>query len=393
MKFEEIEIGQKAEITHRITLEDLQSFVKITGDDNQLHVNEEFASRTSFKKPVVHGMLGASFISTIIGTRIPGDGALWYEQHLEFLMPVRVGDEISIRAEVVKKIERLKAVELKTDIYNQHKQKVISGTSKVKVVENEETASASHEPNKKALKALIVGATGGIGSAIAGNLAALGYDIILSYNNNKDKAFALKDLLQKKYGTRVHVFKADISNSRDVIEMFEFVKERIGHVNRLIHSATGPVPNVNFDQLEWEDYQQQINIHVKGFFNLVRCFNLQCNGYGKVVGITTQATDYPFPDLSPYTTAKAAMEGLIRSLALDLSKNGVRLNMVSPGITETDLNADLPQKARLLAAAKTPLKRLAQPNDVANTIQFLLSEESDYLTGETIRVNGGVIMS
>ena len=103
MKFEEIEIGQKAEITHRITLDDLQSFVKITGDDNQLHVNEEFASRTSFKKPVVHGMLGASFISTIIGTRIPGDGALWYEQHLEFLMPVRVGDEISIRAEVVKK--------------------------------------------------------------------------------------------------------------------------------------------------------------------------------------------------------------------------------------------------------------------------------------------------
>ncbi len=393
MKFEQIEIGQKAEIKHRITLEDLESFVRITGDDNQLHVNEKFASRTSLRKPVVHGMLSASFISTIIGTRIPGDGALWYEQHLEFLQPVRVGDQINVQAEVVKKIERLKVIELRTDIYNQHKQKVISGTSKVKIVENDNTEPKSHDPGEKTYRALIIGATGGIGSAVAHNLAALGYDIVLHYNRNKDKALALKDFLQKENGVRAYIYKADIGNSREVTEMFEFIKNRIGYVNRLVHSATGPVPNISFVELEWEDYQNQIDIHVKGFFNLIRSFSLQCKSYGKVVGISSQTTDYPFSDLSPYTTAKSAMEGLIRSLALDLSKNGIRLNMVSPGITETDLNANLPQKARLLAASRTPLKRLAQPDDVANAIHFLLSDASDYLTGQTIKVNGGVIMN
>ena len=80
-------------------------------------------------------MLSASFISTIIGTKLPGDGALWYSQNLEFLQPVRVGDELRITAEVIKKINRTNTIELQTDIYNQHKQKVTTGTAKVKLVE------------------------------------------------------------------------------------------------------------------------------------------------------------------------------------------------------------------------------------------------------------------
>ena len=90
-KFESINIGDNAELTHTMTQSDINQFVKLTGDDNKLHVDEEYASTTSFKKPVAHGMLSASFISTIIGTKLPGDGALWYSQSLEFLQPVRVG--------------------------------------------------------------------------------------------------------------------------------------------------------------------------------------------------------------------------------------------------------------------------------------------------------------
>ena len=83
--YEEINIGDAAEIKHTITQSDIEKFVELTGDDNKLHVDEDYASTTSFKKPVAHGMLGASFISTIIGTKLPGDGALWYAQNLEFL--------------------------------------------------------------------------------------------------------------------------------------------------------------------------------------------------------------------------------------------------------------------------------------------------------------------
>src|SRR6187431_2389917 len=135
MKYSEINIGDKETLSHKITQKDLEKFVELTGDDNKLHVDAKFASNTSFKKPVVHGMLGASFISTLIGTRLPGDGALWFSQTLEFLLPVRVGDELTVSAEVVKKHDKEQIIELNISIVNQDRQVVTRGVSKVKVVE------------------------------------------------------------------------------------------------------------------------------------------------------------------------------------------------------------------------------------------------------------------
>ena len=180
-KFEKIKIGDKAEFKHLISEKDIEKFVDLTGDDNKIHVDKDYASSTSFKKPVAHGMLGASFISTIIGTKLPGDGALWYSQNLEFLLPVRIGDELTITAVVLNKIERTKTIELQTDIYNQNKQKVIAGTAKVKVVE-QENIECKKDLSKDIKKvALVVGGTGGIGSATCLQLAEDGYDIIVHY--------------------------------------------------------------------------------------------------------------------------------------------------------------------------------------------------------------------
>ena len=112
-KYYEINVGDKETLTHTITKTDIEKFVQLTGDDNLLHVDENFASKTQFKKPVVHGMLGASFISTIIGTKLPGDGALWFSQSLEFLLPVRIGDVLTVVAEVLRKYEKEQIIELK----------------------------------------------------------------------------------------------------------------------------------------------------------------------------------------------------------------------------------------------------------------------------------------
>ena len=110
-KYIDINVGDVETLVHTITKEDIQKFVDLTGDDNRLHLDEKFASTTHFKKPVVHGMLGASFISTIIGTKLPGDGALWFSQSLEFLLPVRIGDVLTIKAEVLKKNDREQVIE------------------------------------------------------------------------------------------------------------------------------------------------------------------------------------------------------------------------------------------------------------------------------------------
>ena len=165
-RFDEIKIGQTAEIKRTITAEDIRKFVDLTGDDNRLHTDAGFAARTSFKKPVAHGMLGASFISTIIGTKLPGDGALWFAQNLEFTLPVRVGDTLTIRAEVIKKDDRSRVIELRTDITNQLRQKVTQGVAKVKVIEQEPESivEPANQHHKKV--ALVVGGSGGIGAAV-----------------------------------------------------------------------------------------------------------------------------------------------------------------------------------------------------------------------------------
>lgn len=393
MRYEEIQPGQKAQIRHQITDADIEAFVKLTGDDNKLHTNKEYAASTSFKKPVAHGMISASFISTLIGTKIPGDGALWYEQHLEFLLPVRVGDEIVVNAEVIKKIDRLQAIELKTEVFNQHKQKVISGTAKVKVIEQQLSA----EPENYEISTnyvLIIGATGGLGSALAKKLAAQEYNLVLQFHANKAKAILLKEELEKEYAISALIYQADITEEKEVNELMEYVTNRLGPLQKIVHAATGPLPIIPFDRLEWLDFTRHIDVHVKGLFLIIKAW-LFVNPkikYGKIVAISSQVADQPSPNLAAYTTAKTAMEGMMKSFALDLSRYGIRFNMVSPGLTDTDLNADWSEKAKLLVAAQTPLRRLANPDDVANAIYYLLSPDSDFLTGETIRVNGGLFM-
>ena len=114
--------------------------------------------------------------------------------------------------------------------------------------------------------------------------------------------------------------------------------------------------------------------------------------YGKVINISTQAIEKINSDWSHYITAKSALSGFSKALALELAPKGIRINLVSPGMTDTDLVANIPEKIKLLSAAQTPLRRIAQPEDIANAISFLSSTKSDYLSGETIRINGGQVM-
>lgn len=394
MRYEEIDIGRVEEIHHTITQQDIDRFVQLTGDDNRLHTDPAYAATTSFKKPVAHGMISASFISTMIGTRLPGDGALWYEQNLEFLLPVRVGDQITVRAEVIGKIDRLQAVEMKTEVFNQDRNKVINGTAKVKVVGPlKETKEPENETVPK--NVLILGGSGGIGSATARLLASRGFNVALHYHANEETARAIKNEVEMTSGQSCMLVQADLSRSEAISKMLKYVHERFGECPYLVHSATVRVPNIAFDDLTWEDIQRQLDMHVQSFFDVLKIIKprMAVRKYGKIVAITTQAVEYPFSSLAHYTTAKAALQGFTRSMALDLARFGIRLNMVSPGITDTDLNADLPEKARLLAASRSPLKRLVSPEDVAGAIAYLLSADSDHLTGETIRVNGGQIMN
>ena len=391
-KFESIKIGDEAEITHTITQSDIDQFVELTGDDNKLHVDNIYASKTSFKKPVAHGMLGASFISTIIGTKLPGDGALWYAQNLEFLQPVRIGDKLRITAEVIKKIDRTKTIELQTDIFNQHKQKVITGTAKVKLVET--ILPKKKEKKTKSRKTvLIVGGTGGIGSAACVQLAKDGFDVAIHYYKNKNKADKLKKQIVK-IGRKAVVVSGDIVSPEDILEIKEKSMRAIGDISVIVNCSTIPIPNIKFADLEWEDMLAHYDANIKGSFNLLSTFVpvWEKEKHGKFIALTTLYTEQPKSELLSYITGKTALNGFVKALAFELAPKGIRINLVSPGMVDTPLITDIPEKVRLLSAAQTPLKTLATAEDVAGAISFLASDKSNYLTGETIRVNGGQFM-
>lgn len=394
MKYEEIFVGQRESLTHKVTQSDIEKFVELSGDDNKLHVSKEFAARTSFKKPVVHGMIGASFISTIIGTRIPGDGALWFSQTLEFLLPVRVGDVITVTAEVKKKTDRDRTIELNVAIRNQNRQVVTRGVSKVKVLEELEKAVEDIKEEAMNKVALVLGSTGGIGSVVALQLAKDGYDVVLHYHSNKDKAIALKAEIESVTESKVYPIQADINDEKDIDDLISQAMREAYRIDCFVNCASMPIPSINVMDLTWEDFLSQMNLNIKinlSFFKRLLPQMLS-RKYGKMVMVGSLFSDRPNSNLVHYATAKAALEGFTKAMAFELAPKGIRVNMVSPSMIATELTADVPEKMKLFSAMNTPLRRLALPEDVAGAVSFLASHKSDYLSGEVIRINGGQYM-
>jgi 3-oxoacyl-[acyl-carrier protein] reductase len=394
MKFDEIQPGMVQELVHELTTEDVRRFIDLTGDDNPLHIDCEYAAKTSFKKPVAHGMLGASFISTVIGTKLPGDGALWFAQNLEFLLPVRVGDTLTVRAEVIGKDVRTRVVELQTDIRNQYRQIVTRGIAKVKVVEMEPDDLQKPETGQPSSRvALVIGGSGGIGSATCTALAAAGFDVAVHYHRNADAANAIVETIRQT-GRRASVCNGDVCDQAATAEMVQKLAHRFGPVSVLVNCSTPPIASIQFADLTWHDFETHLNNQIRGSFNLVTAVVpfMEKQHYGRIININSQALDTPSSNWLPYITAKGALMGFSRALAFDLAPKGIRLNSVAPGMTDTDQMANIPERVRLVTAAKAPLGRLAMPDDVAKVIVFLASDQSDYLCGETIRVNGGQVM-
>lgn len=421
-KIDRFNVGDKAEFKHAITEQDVRKFIELTGDDNPLHTNHDFAKKTPLKRTVVHGMLSASFISTIIGKYIPGKGALWVSQNLNFLLPVRVGDELTIHAEILKKQTRHNMLTLKTEIRNQHKQVVVSGeglvkvldieeaepevpaeTDKVVFVANGENRSRVLELGKPAIErpakiekkvVLITGASRGIGAATAILLAKRGYCVAINYR--LDRAGAEEVMKQiRKNGGRGMICQADVADFDAVKNMASEIIGKFGTVTALVNNASGKIVPQDFQSLEWRDIQSHLDTQVKGAFNCIAAVTDEFlkNKSGAVVNVgSIYSNGAPPQKLVSYILAKSALRSFTKSLAVEFGPKGIRFNMVAPGMTDTDLISDVPEKVRLMTTMQTPLRKIAKPDDIAHAIAFLLSDEAQHITGEVLRVCGGSLM-
>jgi len=414
LDFDTINVGDEALITHKITQDDVNLFASLTGDFNPLHVNAEYAKTTVFHKPVVHGMLSASFISTMIGTCLPGEGALWSSQMLEFLRPAFVGDTLSVLSTVIQKSVATQSLVLDTKVSNQHNQILVSGRSLVKVLESDnghveknpdfsvekETIALKQQevknllPVKKDRIVLVTGGSRGIGAAIVSRLAEKGYKVVVNYSSDSTGA---SDLIERecRKGFVVADGKADVSNIEDLEGLKARIKSSIGSITDVVHCASPiPIPTA-FELLSWADFQLQIDVQLKGAFNCTKVFlppmiEMRKGTFTFVSSIFAEGIP---PSLQThYVSTKAALSAFGRSIAVEYGNKGIRSNIVAPGMTQTDMISGIPDKTKLLAKMNTPLRKIAMPEDIANTIEFLISDSSGHITGETIRVCGGIVM-
>lgn len=392
--FESILVGDTHALVKTITEVDVRKFVEMTGDDNPLHVDHAYAETTAFKDIVVHGMLGATFISTVIGTKLPGPGALWVSQNMEFLLPVRLGDELTISCTVLKKHERERMLELDTRIVNQNKQVVLTGQGKVKVLASNAPASPT-TPAERPRVAIVTGGAGGIGRAICLHLAKAGYHVIVNYRGQAGRAAQIVAAINEAGTSRAIAVQADISSHEGAEKLYQTARNEFGGVSVLVNNASPHINPKAFSATDWSDVQQQIDVQVKGAFLMTRACvpEMSANHWGRIVNITSQVLDgQPSVHWTGYAMAKGALAVFSRYMAAELGPQGITVNCVSPGMCETALIGDISEKAQLMIARQTPLRRLAKPDDVAASVAYLVSDEASFITGETIAVNGGMAM-
>lgn len=386
-------VGSSAEFSHIISAEDIRRFVELTGDDNPLHLDRQFAEKTTFKGIVAHGMLTASFISTIIGKHIPGRGALWMSQNLEFLLPVRIGDRLQIRATVTAVQVSQRLLSLRTEISNQHEQLVLTGESKVKVLEaNPEPALKPEKPVTEVV--IVTGASRGIGAATALLLASQGYAVVVNFHKDEEGALRLLSRIEQAAGRAVAV-RGDVSRREDAKRLVETAVSRFGGLGAIVNNASPPPIPKPFAKLSSEDIEAHIRVQYYGAFNLIQeaLPHLERASNAAVVNIGSIYTDnVPSSQMAHYCAAKAALTSLTKSLAVEYGPKGIRFNILAPGMTETVMIADLPEKAKMLARMQTPLRRLGTPEDAAAGVAFLLGPGGRHITGETLRVCGGAVM-
>ena len=395
LDFDALKVGDCRQLSKTITDDDIRKFVELTGDDNPLHVDRKFANETSFKDIVVHGMLGASFISTVIGTKLPGPGALWVSQTLDFLLPVRLGDQLTVLCTVLKKHERDRLLELETRIVNQHGQTVLQGHGKVKMLLERGALATPVTRAQLSKVAIVTGGAGGIGEAICRRLATDGYSVVLNFLASRERAQRIAAELQAGGGKAVAV-QADVATSEGVEQLVKQAQRHFGEVGVLVNNASPRIHPKSLGDTEWADIQRHLDVQLKAAFLLSKlcAVDMAARGVGRIVSVTSQVIEgAPTLHWTGYALAKAALAMLSKNLAVELGPRGVTVNCVAPGMTNTPLIGDIAEKHQLVIARQTPLRRLARPEDVAAAVAYLVSDDAQFVTGHTLDVNGGMVMS
>ena len=245
------------------------------------------------------------------------------------------------------------------------------------------------EMNLEGKSAIVTGGSVGIGASIAIRLAECGADVALNYRKHREEAEAILNRIVQM-GRKGLLVQADISNFEDAAKMVKAVTDAFGKVDILVNNA-----GINWDGVIWKMTEEQwdsvMDINLKGYFNYIRAVAplFRDQQSGKIVNITSINGLRGKFGQSNYSASKAGIIGLTKAVARELGKYGVNVNAVAPGLIETDMMKNADESVRAAALEDIVMKRIGQPEDVANVVAFLCTDLARHITGEVIKVDGG----
>ena len=240
--------------------------------------------------------------------------------------------------------------------------------------------------------ALVTGGSRGLGSACCRLLAEAGVNVAVNYRANEKKAAEVAKQVEKA-GAQAHIVQADVSCPDQVKAMVEKITAALGPVELLINNA-GIFDIATHDQVTLELWQRTLDV------NLTSCYLVTWavkdamieRGYGRIVNLSSIAGIRARPLSIPYAVSKAGVIALTKGLAQAVADKNIRVNAIAPGLIETDMVAGLDKAIADKLVEDTPIKRMGKPEEIAKTAIFLLSEQSSFMTGQTIVVSGGRVL-
>ena len=238
--------------------------------------------------------------------------------------------------------------------------------------------------------ALITGASRGIGRAIAIELAKNGANIAINYNSNFKSAKETQKLVNKT-GVKSEIIKADVSKEKSIKLLIKQTEKKLGPIDLLVTNAGIALLSKDPLKLDYKIWKKTMATNVDGTLLPIKEVlpGMIKRKYGRIVCLSSIAGLGMRPNMITYGTSKAAVIALVRNLSAAVAPH-IRINSVAPGLIETDMIESLDKKTRKNMIENTPLKRIGKPQDIANSVCYLLSDRSDYTTGQTIVTDGRV---
>ena len=236
--------------------------------------------------------------------------------------------------------------------------------------------------------ALITGAAGGLGDKIARTLHAQGATLALT-----DRNLAPMEKLKEELGARVEIFVANLTNSDEVNNLVKNVEEKMGRVDILVNNAGLTRDNL-FIRMSDEEWQLVLDVNLSAGFKLAKAAvrGMMKRRFGRIIGIASVVGVMGNAGQANYSASKAGMIAMNKCLAQEVGSRGITVNSIAPGFIRTPMTDVLPDDVKAQLLSKIPEGKLGEAQDIANAVAFLASDEAQYITGQTLHVNGGMAM-